>query len=98
MFKYKLIARGDKMPALVRLKSMTDEEIQKWLIKVDEKVDVKTLAIALLGVDDEIKNCVFRNMSGHASAALKADMEKFRKMDAKEIIIHMHGNILDKMI
>lgn len=86
------------MSLLARLKDMKDEEILGWLRKVDEKMDAKALALALLGVDDEIKNCVFRNMSGHAAAALKADMDKFRRMDAKDIIIHMHGNILDKML
>ncbi len=86
------------MSLLARLKTMSDEEIQGWLRKVNEKVDPKGLAVALLGVDDEIKNCVFRNMSEKAVEALKVEMERFRKMDAKEIVIHMHGNILDKMI
>lgn len=83
---------------LSRLKTMSDEEIQNWLIKVNEKVDPKELALALLGVDDEIKRCVFRNMSETAVSALKVEMERFRRMDAKEIVIHMHGNILDKLI
>jgi flagellar motor switch protein FliG len=86
------------MSLLARLKTMSDEEIQDWLRKVNEKVDPKGLAVALLGVDDEIKNCVFRNMSEKAVEALKVEMERFRRMDAKEIVIHMHGNILDKLI
>ena len=83
---------------LSKLKIMSDEEIQNWLRRVNEKVDPKGVAVALLGVDDEIKNCVFRNMSERAVAALKAEMDRFKKMDAKEIVIHMHGNILDKLI
>lgn len=83
---------------LVKLKTMSDEEIQNWLRKVNEKADPKELALALLGVDDEIKRCVFRNMSETAVNALKVEMERFRRMDAKEIVIHMHGNILDKLI
>ena len=45
------------MSLLARLKTMSDEEIQGWLRKVNEKVDPKGLAVALLGVDDEIKIC-----------------------------------------
>ena len=90
--------RGYFMSLLARLKTMSDEEIQNWLRKVNEKVDPKGFAVALLGVDDEIKNCVFRNLSPKAVEVLKMEMERFRKMDAKEIVIHMHGNILDKLI
>ena len=83
---------------LAKLKTMSDGEIQAWLVRVNEKVDPKALAVALLGVDDEIKGCVFRNISEHAVAVLKAEIDRFKKMDAKEIVIHMHGNILEKLL
>ena len=85
------------MGALSKLKTMTDAEIQNWLRKV-EKAGVKTLVYSLLGADDEARDCVFRNMSGHAVKLLKADLEKYKKMNITESMINLNAGKLEKLI
>ncbi len=85
------------MGTLSKLKTMTDAEIQNWLRKV-EKTGVKTLVYSLLGTDDEARDCVFRNMSGHAVKSLKADLEKYKKMNITESMINLNAGKLEKLI
>ena len=65
------------MTPLNQLKTIPDDQIQEWLRKVG-KEHVSALVTALLGADEEVKNCVFRNMSERARAALKEDLEKMK--------------------
>jgi flagellar motor switch protein FliG len=62
------------MGTLNQLKTMKDSQIQDWLRKVGSE-HVDTLVLALSGADDDVKNCVMRNMSERARSALKADLE-----------------------
>jgi flagellar motor switch protein FliG len=82
------------MTTLAKLESMKDEEIQNWL----RKVNPITLAIALLGANDKVKECIFRNMSQRASTLLRADIDSYREMDAKQLLIHMNASILEALI
>jgi flagellar motor switch protein FliG len=63
------------MNTLNELKTMTDVEIQNWL---RENTDVSTLVQALLESDDEVKNCIFRNMSKHAAILLQDELKKYK--------------------
>jgi len=51
--------------------SLDDASIQKVL----REVDIKELSLALKGVNDEVTNRIFKNMSERAGAMLKEDME-----------------------
>ncbi len=82
------------MAALSKLKTMSNEEIQNWL----RKVDAISLGIALLGVDDEIKSCVLRNMSERAANMLRENMDVYEAMSAKELIIYVNASILESLI
>jgi flagellar motor switch protein FliG len=82
------------MTTLAKLELMNDDEIQNWL----RKVNPTTLAIALIGSNNEIRGCVFRNMSERAAAMLSEDIDKYGTMDAKELIIHMNAGLLEAQI
>jgi flagellar motor switch protein FliG len=64
-----------KMGTLNQLKTMKDAQIQDWLRKVGSD-HVDALVLALSGADEEVKNCVMRNMSERASSALKTRLEE----------------------
>jgi flagellar motor switch protein FliG len=64
---------------LAKLKTLNDLQIHEWLKRV-EKAGVPALVYAMLGADEDVKNCVFKNMSKHASNMLKADIEKSSKL------------------
>lgn len=82
------------MTTLAKLKTMNDQEIQTWLTRV-EKTSVITLVYALLGADEEVKNCVFRNMSSRAVNSLKANLVKYEKMDVTESAINANSAKLE---
>ena len=50
------------METLFDLKKMHDEEIQKWL----RIIDPEDLKRGIIIFDQEIQNCIFRNMSSQA--------------------------------
>jgi flagellar motor switch protein FliG len=79
---------------LANLEAMNDEEIQNWL----RKVDPTALGIALLDVSEGIKNCIFRNMSERAVAAFNENIERYKSMDAKELIILMNTKLVENTI
>jgi flagellar motor switch protein FliG len=81
------------MRTLASLESMNDNEIQNWL----RKVDPTALAIALLGSDDVVRDCVFRNMSKRAAALMGEDIGRYVKMDARELIIQANASRLEAL-
>jgi flagellar motor switch protein FliG len=85
------------MATLAKLKTMNDLEIQNWLKKI-EKTNIITLVYALLGADEEVKNCVLRNMSSRAVNSLKADLEKYEKMNIAASTISKNSTKLDKLM
>ena len=76
---------------------MKNEEIQNWLRKVGQE-NVASLVIALLGADDETKNCVFRNMSQRAVTQLRNDLDRYQTMSVKETIINSNASDLEKLM
>jgi flagellar motor switch protein FliG len=60
------------MAHLEKIKTMDDREIQNWL----RIIDVMDLKQALLGVDSETMNCIFRNMSLLAERVLREYIEQ----------------------
>jgi len=59
------------MAKLEQLKTMDDREIQKWL----RIIDVIDLKYAMLGIDKETKNCIYRNLSLLAEKVLEEFIE-----------------------
>jgi flagellar motor switch protein FliG len=55
------------MKNILTLKKMSDVKIQTWL----RTVDAEDLKRALPGLDDDVQNCIFRNMSPRAVLVLK---------------------------
>lgn len=85
------------MTTFARLKSMSDKQIQDWLKKVGI-THVVSLGIALLGADNETKQCVFRNMSAKAGAILSQDIEKNKQLGfAQKDILH-NAEKLEKLL
>jgi flagellar motor switch protein FliG len=82
------------MTKLGKLKGLKDRDIQNWL----RKIDAVSLGIALLGADADVKNCVFKNMSERAVTILREDMEKYKTMDAKELIIFINAGRLEALL
>ena len=85
------------MSPLSKWKTMKNEDIQNWLRKVGQE-NVATLVIALLGADEETKNCVFRNMSQRAVTRLKNDLDSYQTMDINETIINNNTTDLEKLM
>jgi flagellar motor switch protein FliG len=82
---------------LAKLKQMSDPQIQDWLRKVGfEHVDL--LVIALTGADDEVQQCVLRNMSGPAAAALKMDLEQQKEVKINADVIKESVSELEAMM
>lgn len=73
------------MTTLGKLRTMKDKDIQVWLRKIGQE-NVHKLVIAMLGADDDVKNCVYRNMSETARARLKQDVETQKAMGFHELV------------
>jgi flagellar motor switch protein FliG len=86
------------MNTLNKLMTMTDKQIQEWLRKISTETDINTLPIALLGVNDDIKDCVFRNMSMHAKTSVNKSIQEQRKNNIKESEIQKCINILGNFL
>lgn len=61
----------DSMFVFEDIVTLDDVSIQRVL----REVETKELALALKGCSEEVANCIFRNQSKRASAALKEDIE-----------------------
>ena len=61
----------DSMFVFEDIITLDDVSIQRVL----REVDTKELALALKGCSEEVADCIFRNQSKRASAALKEDIE-----------------------
>jgi len=80
------------MEKLNALTTMTDKKIQDWLRRVSASVEINVLPTALLGVNDKIKDCVYRNMSVNA----KTVVQKYvRQLNAANIA---KSEILDSIL
>ena len=66
-----------------KLITMTNKQIQEWLRKIDTETNTNTLAMALLGANDEIIYYVFRNMSATARTVLNNSIQEQNKNQVK---------------
>ena len=82
------------MTSMTRLDSLDDRQIQDWL----RKVDFTTLAVALLGAPDTVKNRVYRNLSKKASEILTRTMRSYELLDAKKLLIQTSADRLEALI
>lgn len=83
-----------KINQLDKLTTMSDSQIQQWLRRVNSETDINTLTIALSGVDEKVKDCVFRNMSVHAKTLLDESIQKQAHKRLKESEIQKCINAL----
>ncbi len=86
------------MNKLNRLMTMTDKQIQDWLRKVSAETDINTFSIALSGVTDDVKECVFRNMSMHAKTLVNKSIQEQSKNNILESEIQKSINILENLM
>ncbi len=82
------------MNKLDKLMTMTDKQIQDWLRKISVKTNKNTLPIALLGANDGIKECVFRNMSMHAKTIVNTSIQEQRNNNIEESEIQKNIKII----
>jgi flagellar motor switch protein FliG len=85
------------MVVFERLKTMPDKEIQNWLRKVGRDY-VVPLGIAMLGADETVKNCIFRNMSDWAGKKLGEDIEKNKTIKIDDKTIAFNAKMLENLM
>jgi flagellar motor switch protein FliG len=76
------------MNSLEKLKTMSDNEIQNWL----RIIDPEDLKRGISGISEEIRKCIYRNMSGNAGKVLRdlASNNKKLKNNVSDIAV---GNL-----
>lgn len=84
------------MTVFPRLKTMNDRQIQDWLRKVGRK-NAMTLSIALSAADNEVRQCVYRNLSAKARAILEKDVVQNEQLHFGQIDIQKSAERLEKM-
>ncbi|MFM7390202.1 MAG: flagellar motor switch protein FliG [Vampirovibrionales bacterium] len=81
--------RAPEMAEQVRELMFVFDDIYKLdnvaIQRVLREVENKDLALALKGSKDEVKECIYRNMSERAASMLKDDMEFMGPVRAKEV-------------
>ena len=82
------------MTSMTILDSLDDRQIQDWL----RKIDFTTLAVALLGAPETVKNRVFRNLSKKASEILARTIRCYELLDAKKLLIQTSADRLEALI
>jgi flagellar motor switch protein FliG len=85
-----LIERDDpKLAVSIRNLMFTFEDLlgvpEAGIRELLARLDKKTLALALRGASEEVKNCVFKSMSSRAVEMLKEDMEVLGPVRARDV-------------
>ena len=78
--------------------TMTDRQIQDWLRRISGETEADTLPIALSGVNDAIKECVFRNMSEHGKNAVQQLIQEQKSRNRNQSEIQQHIAAIEKLI
>ena len=86
------------MNKLDRLLTMSDKQIQDWLRSVSSGSDINTLPIALSGVNDDIRECVYRNMSVHARSLIDKSVQEQRNKKVKKSELQKCINVLADLL
>ncbi len=82
------------MSTLTRLVPLSDREVQDWL----RKIEFTSLAVALLGSPDSVKEQVFRNLSNRATEILKQTIHSYESLDAKQLMIQTNSDRLQALL
>ena len=86
------------MEKLNKLLNMSDRQIQDWLRKISTETDMNTLPIALSGVNDDIRECIFRNMSIHAKTMVQKSIWEQSEKNIKESEIQNKIRIIENLM
>ena len=92
------------MENLNKIMEMSDRQIQDLLRKISIEGDSNTLSIALLGINYDIKECIFRNLSTHARSAIEKSFNEFKKKqnsrfrDTNEYSINSKFNLKGQLL
>jgi flagellar motor switch protein FliG len=80
------------MSAFERLKIMPDHQIQNWL----QIIDSEDLKKAISGIDDNMRKCIYRNMSENARNVLQEIVKnnKHQPSDNQKTIIQKLESVL----
>jgi hypothetical protein len=82
---------------LTKIKEMNDSQIQDWLRKVGQENAAK-LAVAMLGMDEDVRKMIYRNMSQHAATHLQDDVEMNKKAIVDKNTISTYAVDLEKLV
>lgn len=82
------------MEALERIGSSSDREIQDWL----RKVDMTTLAIALLGAGAVVRSKVSQNLSRYARDYLETTNRRYESLQPRELLIQSSADRLQGLM
>ncbi|MBN2736933.1 MAG: hypothetical protein JXR70_08140 [Spirochaetales bacterium] len=87
-----------KINTLDTVKTMSDKEIQNWLRRIQMETELTVLPIAMLGLDNNITKCIFRNMSVPARKSIQQLMEEQRRNKLAESLIKKSLNIIGQLL
>jgi len=82
------------MEALERIGSSSHREIQDWL----RKVDMTTLAVALLGASTAVRNKVLQNLSRNAGDYLEKTIKRYESLQSRELLIQSSADRLHSLM
>jgi flagellar motor switch protein FliG len=85
------------MTSLSSIKTMSDAQIQAWLRRVG-KANAPSLVMALLGADEEVHACVFRNLSLHAAAQIRKDLDAQRAKGVHAALVARCTEEMEKLL
>lgn len=88
-------AKGEyAMEALERIRSLSDREIQDWL----RKVDMATLAVALVGAGMGVRRKVTQNLSRNAGDYLKKTIQRYEALQSRDLLIQSSADRLQSLM
>jgi flagellar motor switch protein FliG len=82
------------MEALERIGSLSDREIQDWL----RKVDMVTLAVALVGAEIGVRHKVLQNLSRNAGDYLEKTIRRYEPLQSRELLIQSSADRLQSLM
>ena len=77
---------------------MSDRQIQDLLRKISMEEDSNILPLALSGVNKEIKECILRNLSTHARAAIENSINELRHNKFQDLEIQKNIQFIISLI
>jgi len=81
------------METLEKIGALSDRDIQDWL----RKVDMATLAIALLGADTAIRGKVLQNLSRYGRDYLEKTIQRYESLQSRDLLIQSSADRLQSL-